>query len=130
MFDVRSAFDGLVIVDSAEVPLNGSNRWRDVHPEADAFLDATEEERERLRKKYETDRVRLRAAAVAAPRPLPREQRPDKIDDKLRGYIQQAVRVGVSQRELARRLNVSRATIDRALKPKARRGRPPTRKAA
>lgn len=92
--------------------------------EAARFLEASEETREIMRRQYASKPEEKRAIAVSAPRPAPRGMRPDKLTPDLRRHIRAVVRAGGSMRAIARDLNLSRATVARALRDPMRRGRP------
>ena len=96
-------------------------------PEDDAaarFLRASEEERERMRAEAAREEERKRAIARDMPKPLARATRPWKIDPSTRAKIRAMAKV-MSEREIARRLNVTRATISRAIHQEPKKaGRP------
>jgi len=122
--DVAEMFAGL----AQAMPYVEHCVWHSTPPrdEADRFIEATPTERSAIRRRYAAEaKARLRAA-LSAPRPLTRAIRPDQLTPALRLHIRSALRVGVSAREMARRLNVSRATILRALREPLKRGRPRT----
>lgn len=106
-----------------------ARRWRDRDdlPKDDAaarFLAASEEERERMREEAERERERRREIARDMPKPLGREVRPWKIDPSTRAKIRAMAKV-MSEREIARRLNVTRRTVSNAIHNEPKKaGRP------
>lgn len=81
-----------------------------VRDQADAFLEGDDETRARMRRELKI----VPKVEPSAPR-VTTETRPYKITSKEWSYIHSLHRAGVSKREIAARLKVSRPTVDRAL---------------
>lgn len=121
--EIAEELAGLGVVDTRGMSKCTATQAGRRHPpdDADRFLSASAEEQEHMR---QTMRPKPRAEADApAARPRPKDVRPRKLED-LRARIVALLARGFSQREAARMVNVSRATIARALRPAKPWGRP------
>jgi biotin operon repressor len=99
--------------------------------EGDRFIAASDVERAAMRQAHVERRAELASAGLARDEQPPprsvRASRPNKLTPTIRQRIRSMERTGISDREIARRLDVSRATIARSRREPRKLGRPVTK---